>query len=288
MGQTFSKHKSLGYVGSDRKATVDWIIYILNCCQYSSFLFYEWWNLTSPRAYHSTERVPQENCMTVQQGPVATPLCCLWEWGRKLSAHTSCGFFGRKATWWFGMQIPRKITMTKLPKNSFKKQVSSQWVKGDFVSLSMRHPWERTEGPAALLRNGHCPGWAGTQVHSAYLHLSFSEATGMREAQEWSNYSLVQEGTMACEHPCVPRILQSFVPFWALCFLPMQLKWPFSQISPTRDGSETQDFKRVTSSAEMVPLVERPMWLSSLLPSAHLFWRFGSGCPNNREGGQRR
>lgn len=164
MGHTFSKHKSLGYVGSDRKATMDWIIYILNRCQCSSFLSYEWWKLTSPCAYHSTERVPQENRVTVQQGPVATPLCCLWEWGRKLSAHTSCGFFGKKKlTRRFRMQILRKITMTKLPKNSFKKQVSSQWAKGDFVSIAMRHPRERAERPAALLRNGHYPGWAETQ-----------------------------------------------------------------------------------------------------------------------------
>lgn len=69
----------------------------------------------------------------------------------------------KKLTWRFRMQILRKITMTKLPKNSFKKQVSSQWAKGDFVSIAMRHPRERAERPAALLRNGHYPGWAETQ-----------------------------------------------------------------------------------------------------------------------------
>lgn len=130
VGLRLCKQKLLKLEGNDRKTTMGWIIYILNCSQCSSFLPHEWQKLSSPCAYHSTEGVPQENCMPVEQGPVATPLCCLWEGGRKLSAHTSCGFSGRKPTQ-FGMQTPRKLFMAKLPNNSFKKHMSSWLMAGD-------------------------------------------------------------------------------------------------------------------------------------------------------------
>lgn len=65
---------------------------------------------------------------------------------------------------------------------------------------------------------------------------------------------------MVGERQCALWVLQSFVQFWALALSahPTQMVL-FTQISPTRDGSETQDFQRVTSPAEIVPLVERPL-----------------------------
>lgn len=77
VGHILSKQKLLELEGSDKRTTMGWIIYILNCSRCSSFLPHEWWKLSSPCPYHSTEGVPQENCMPVEQGPVATALCCL-------------------------------------------------------------------------------------------------------------------------------------------------------------------------------------------------------------------
>lgn len=208
---TLSKHKSLDFEQSGRKTTMEWIIYILNCSQCSSFFSHKCWELSSPCPYHSTERVPQENCMTIEQGPVASPLCCLWEWRRKLSAHTSCGFSGRKETWTIWEADPKKNNHGKTPKE-FIQEASVQPM-GKRRLCEHSHVASLGEGSKACCspQKWPLPGWAETrailpwkhvnEVHSAYLPLTFSEASRMREQQGWSNYSLVQKGNLG-EHQC--------------------------------------------------------------------------------------
>lgn len=187
------------------------------------------------------------------------PPCAACGEGAQGSAWASYGPSKSRAAQEFWKTDYKENTRREAPKG-FILEASGQsaglWGGGRSVATAMQHPWERVCRARPLLQNGPCPGPARPRAvlpekhvyerDIAYLPLKLLRSIqSEREEQMWCNRSLVTERRMGSRHTvtfCASRpCLQDTVPS------AHSLQWVlFTQISPARDGSEIQDFKRAT------------------------------------------
>lgn len=194
-----------------------------------------------------------------------------------------------------GRQTTRKRPIAKLLRNSFQKQVAGLRAERDvwpqpcnilgrgcvgpnlFPEMASAQDQQK---PRAVLPEKHV-----SDIGTAYLPLKLLRSVqSEREKQMWCSHSLATQRQRGRRHMVTFCAMQSF-PFKALMPSAHSLKWVlYTQISPTRDGSEIQDFKRVTSYAEIGPSVERPSRYLLCLTRQFHFGYLLSGCPNSGRG----
>lgn len=83
--------------------------------------------------------------MAIQQGPVATPLCCLWgERARSVSTGQGVATWRAKHSWRTHYKGETHGEVSK----EFILEASGQAYRrgGDWLTTAMQHPWERVGG----------------------------------------------------------------------------------------------------------------------------------------------